>query len=202
MGMRGRLPTAPPRTAAMPIRGRPTACGCGVRSARSGRIGRRISRNLAVLDPGLAPEDGHAAPGQQRIRGRQPRDIGGHGGARKHQLSPGNGEQQPTAGHTPRASDRVAPGRGRVAAGQDSIEPVGPIEHAPPRVDHRPEIADEGGKGREPDPPDDPHQRRGNVAIGILVSAKSGCHGQNEYAGGYQLEQRQETGWASHRPSG
>jgi hypothetical protein len=47
-------------------------------------------------------------------------------------------------------------------------------------------------KVASPTPPDDPHQRRGNVAIGILASAKSGGHGQNEYAGGYELEQRQE----------
>ena len=66
------------------------------------------------------------------------------------------------------------------AVGQDPIDPVGPIEQAAPRVDQCPQIADESGKNRQPDPPDDPHQGRRDVAIGILASAKSGGHGQDE----------------------
>ncbi len=86
------------------------------------------------------------------------------------------------------------------AAGQPAIPSVGPIEQAAPWVEQCPKIAEEGRNHREPDPPDDPHQRRRDVAIGILIADKSGSYGEDEETGGDQLEQAGKN-WMGEPPA-
>src|SRR5258708_39556207 len=136
----------------------------------AGKYAEENAELLAALHPGLNAERGHAGPSEQRIKHGKPRDVGGHGGAGNHELDPGKDEQQ-RDGRPDSENLGIGPAQDEIAASDGSVESFAPVEDGPPWIDQRPEIPDEGGENREPDPPDDPHQRRRDILIGILASA-------------------------------
>ncbi len=192
---RGRCPLVDQQTGAEGPQ-RQSASAGKVPDARFGRgeAGKYAEENaehLAALDPGLHTEHGHAGPSEQRIKHGKPSDVGGHGGARKHEFGPGKDEQQRDGGPDSKRLG-IRPAQDEIAAGDGSVESVDRFENGLPWIDQRPEIPDEGGENREPDPPDDPHQRRCDVLIGILASAEPGDNGQDEEADGDEFEKTQD----------
>ncbi len=126
--------------------------------------------HLALPEPALAPEKEHPGPGHHRIRDRHRGDIRRHRGGGKDQLDPGEDEQQdhrrpdPERRRIGQAARELAPRR------ETTIERFGSREGGPPRVDQRPQVADEGRDVRQAHPPDDPHQRGGDVRERLLLA--------------------------------
>ncbi len=157
--------------------------------------------HLAVPQPGVAAECQHAGPGESRIGDRQPGDVHRRGGVGIDELGPGEGEQQQA--RRPGAEPlRIVHTPAKLAArAQSAVEPLCSVENGAPRIDEGPHVADEGRDVGKPHPPDDPHQGRRDVAVGVLVAEEPGKDGDDEQ-GQHGQPQRQGNRRMANDPSG
>ena len=167
---------------------------------KSGEGAEHDVEHLAVLHPDVTTEHEHADQGEDRIRGGETGNVSRHGGAWVDKLDPRKGEQQqarrPDTEHRP-----VRQPSRQFGAGGQPIEPLRPFEQRPPRIDQLPQVSSEGRNIGKADPEDDPHERRRDVAVWVLIADEPGEHRDNEYAKRDEPQQQNNT-WPCDQPAG
>ena len=155
-----------------------------VRSPRSARSGRQRAEHqredLAVPQPGVAAEHEHAGQGERRIGNGQSGDVCRRGGIRIDELGPGKGQQEQARRPRAQRFGIGQPQAQRTPSAEPPVEPLRSVEDGPPRVDEGPDVAGEGRDQGKPHPPDDPHQGRGDIAVGVLVADQAGHNRDDE----------------------
>src|SRR5262249_25408355 len=80
--------------------------------------------------------------------------------------------------------------RQRGSACEPAVDRLDRLEDRVPGIDQRPQVSDERADIREADPPDDPHHRRRDVAIGVFLPAETRNDGDDEDGKSAELECR------------
>ena len=160
---------------------------------KAGEGGKHQREHLAMPQPGVAAIDEHARPGEQRIGERQGGDVRRRRCVGVDELDPGEGQQQQARGpHAQRR--RIGQAEARLAgAPKPPIEPSRAVERGGPWVDEGPQVAGKRRDVGKAHPPDDPHQGRGDVAIGVLIAEEAGQDRHPEQAE-HGKPQRQDHG--------
>src|SRR5262249_2968630 len=128
--------------------------------------------NLAALEPALAAEQEHADEGQNGIGEGKPGDEVWDGRIRVDELDPRERQEKNERGPDPERLRLRHARAERGPSGEPAVDGLDRFEDRPPRIDRRPEIANERANIGEPDPGDGPYHRRCDVAVGVLVAAK------------------------------
>ena len=152
--------------------------------------------------PGLATEQRHADPGQDRIAGCEARDMLWHGRGGIDEFDPGKDEEQDDRGPDAKCRGIGQAIRKFAPVADPPVQPCGRIENRRPWIDQRPEITHERRDIGNADPDDDPDHSRRDVPIGVLVADKAGHHGDEEQACGNELEQQDDGGMRDDFPGG
>jgi hypothetical protein len=137
---------------------------------------------LPSREPHVGAEDGHRDPRERRVaehrEGQGPGDLA---------LAPR--ELHRGEGHEGEDGRRDAPsGRVGRAGPAGRAARADQVVHGGPRVDERPEVSDEGGQIREPDPPENPDRDRRDVLEGLLHAEEPGRDQQDEHGEGAEAE--------------
>ena len=132
-----------------------------------------LAKGSPAGQPYCAAIDGHAGPGDERVRNDQQRELGRHRSPGEHEPNPSEcAEEQDGRPHPERRRIHETPFEANGALDDG--------EQRTPWIEDHPYVAKQRREIRDAHPPDNPYGRRRQIAGGILTAEGAGGNDQRQ----------------------